>query len=69
MKEKMKDMTFASSGPHTDKEYQKEIDRLGAEIRQMLEDTRRSNENSKRLGQKNRQKLEDLEKMVLCWKD
>jgi hypothetical protein len=65
----MKDMTFAGQNPRTEREYEAEIDRLGAEIRQMLDETKRNNDESKRLGQLNREALERLEKLVLCSKD
>ena len=65
----MKDATIAGQSPRTEKDYESEINRLSIEIRQMLDETRRNHENSKRLGQKNRQRLDDLEKMIQCWKD
>ena len=65
----MKDITFAGQNPRTEKEIEVEIDRLGAEIRQMLDETKRNNDESKRLGQLNREALERLEKLVLCSKD
>ena len=40
----MKDATFTGDGPHIEKEVEAEIDRLGAEIRQMLENTTRNQE-------------------------
>lgn len=64
----MKDATLTGTGPHTEQEYEVEIDRLGAEIRQMLDETRRNNEEFQRLSQVNRQTLDELEKFVLCWK-
>lgn len=64
----MKDAILTGNNPRTEKDAELEIDRLGAEIRQMLDQTQRNNDQSKRLGQRNRQRLDDLEKMVLCWK-
>ncbi len=65
----MKDAILTGQSPRTDDEYKAEIDRMAVEIRQMLNETQRNNDESKRLGQLNRQALDQLEKLVLCSKD
>ncbi len=65
----MKDATVAGQSPRTEREIEVEIDRLGSEIRQMLDETRRNNADSRRIGQSNRQLSDELEKMIVCSKD
>ena len=62
----MKEALFAGQGPLTEDEAKAEIDRLAREIAGMLERAKRNLEESNRMGERNRAKLAELERMLSC---
>ena len=63
----MKEALFAGQGPLTEDEAKAEIDRLAVEITGMLERSKRNLEESNRMGERNRARLAELEKILACW--
>ena len=55
--------------PRTDAEYEVEAERLATEIRAMLDDARRTTEQTRRIRQRTRANIEALEKQLSCGKN
>lgn len=64
----MEPKTVASAGPRTDVEYEAEAKRLAAEIRAMLDDARRTTDQTRRIRQGTRAAIDALEQQLLCGK-
>ncbi len=65
----MKETLFADQKPLTEDEAKAEIDRLSGEIAGMFERAKRNLEESNRMGEQNRVRLAELERMLSCWND
>lgn len=65
----MEAKTVAEAKRKTDEEYMQEIDQMAIEIRAMLDESSRTLEHARRIGEENKHNLDRLEKQYLCGKD
>ncbi len=65
----MKETLFTPQKSLTEDEAKAEIDRLSVEIAGMLERAKRNVEEANRMGEQNRVKFAEVEKILSCWND
>lgn len=65
----MRTKTVDTAKRMTRKEFFAESDRLLEEAQGFLDDAKRNNEESRRIGESNQRKMAELERLLLCGKE